>query len=226
MTRLKVLIIVLFSFLNGYAQKLSDSPYLNSKITIIYDSYTQYNWGVAFKPLQNGYLYKVGMHISDNDTCDHIIQVWINDGLQNSLLAGPYIWISVPGFQGWDEFDFPSAIEIKANRTYIVSIINSTDLKTSNIGNFNSTSQNRPARNPQVKISNDPGIIGSIDLHVNNSVKIAVAAELTPGTIGSDQKPAIIHYQLVLNSWKHHQAAQNLISISGRFPMITLTGRI
>jgi hypothetical protein len=39
-----------------------------------------------------------------------------------------------------------------------------------------------------VKISNNPGIIGSIDLHVNNSVKIAVAAELTPGTIGSDQK--------------------------------------
>jgi hypothetical protein len=130
----------------------------------------------------------IGMYISANDVSNHVVQVWINEGNHNSLIAGPYIWNSISGFQGWNEFEFPSAIEIKTNRNYIISIINSADLNVSNTEYFNSITSNITLRSSNENNISDQENLSTMDWHINNSVRIAVAPELNPGSIGSDQR--------------------------------------
>ncbi len=187
MLKLIIGTILLFYCQLGYSQTL-DANHNKNEVLVTYDAYTQCKWGTAFQTLENGFVTKIGMHISGREGGNHLVQLWESVGNNNALLAGPYIWNILSGAQGWYEFEFPSPIAVNANKIYILSLVNSTDLNSANRELFNSVTSNALLKNPQDQNTENLGSTPQIDWHINNSVRIIVNPKLTAGTIGADQK--------------------------------------
>lgn len=182
MNRLTILILLFFCGMTGYGQAPSGNLFLNSEVPVVYDHYTQYEWGVSFKTALPGYLYRAGMYRSEADTGVYKVQLWLNEGLKNRSVAGPFLWPSHDGTTGWSEFEFPSPVELKANGIYILSLIIDDNIKRSETNRLTSPELNSTERNNEMN-----GHADMSDWYTNNSLRIAVTPALMAGTIGEGQ---------------------------------------
>lgn len=187
MRKLLIAIILLFYCQSGYTQTFNVN-HVNNELLVTYDAYTLCKWGTAFQILENGYVTKVGMHVSPNEGGDHLILLWENTGNQNILFAGPFVWNISSGVQGWYEFEFPSPIPVFANKTYILSIVNNAENTVANREYFNAITTKGKLRNPQEQTAGNQGSSPQIDWHIINSARVIVNPKLTAGVIGTDQK--------------------------------------
>ncbi len=97
-----------------------------------------YELGSEFITLADGVLTKARLFSHVNESGEHIIRLWRNDGGSYTLVAGPYMWSFPAGIQGWRDYIFPNPIEVQGNTTYIISISNGPDLNYMSTYNFQS----------------------------------------------------------------------------------------
>lgn len=83
--------------------------------------------GTEFETSANGYIKKVRLFSHLEESGNHIIQLWVYNGSQYTLFAGPYTWNFSSGIQDWREYTFASPISVQANSKYIISITTGTD---------------------------------------------------------------------------------------------------
>jgi hypothetical protein len=159
----------------------------------LWGSDSRYELGTEFQVLSAGFITKMRLYSNINEGGDHDIRLWMYDGLAYTLAAGPYTWNFSSGYQGWREYELPSAIEVFANTRYIISITNSGDYYYSVRGNFISATTNEHISYIRGLYTSNLGSVPSIQYETNCYFRDIVFA-LTPsngnlaaGTIGNSQ---------------------------------------
>jgi hypothetical protein len=91
-----------------------------------YNSYnwTRMDWGTQFRVLTDGFITKVRLYTGVDETGVHTIRLWVSNGSDYTLIAGPYTWNISSVYEGWQVFDLPSARAVTAGHDYVVSITN------------------------------------------------------------------------------------------------------
>ena len=182
MNKLTIFILLFFCNMTSNGQAPSGTSFLNSEVPLVYDHYTHFKWGVSIKAEQPGFLFRAGMYRSAADTGVYKVQLWINEGLKNHSVAGPFLWASQNGVTGWTEFEFPSPVELEPSSTYILSLTKDGDPKRSEKNDLITTKLNTTERNSEM---NTP--VDLSNWYTNNSLRVAVSSALTPGSISPEQ---------------------------------------
>ncbi|MBN2613905.1 MAG: DUF4082 domain-containing protein, partial [Bacteroidales bacterium] len=151
-----------------------------------------YELGTQFQTYSNGYFTKARLFSHINEGGNHTIRLWMYNGSGYSLVAGPYIWNFEAGMEGWREFKFPSPVIAEMNRTYILSISNSSDYYYVKTENFSYTQHGEYLRYIKGTYSPLLDSVPTASVYSSNYYRDIVFAlsdadTLIPGTIGSNQ---------------------------------------
>ena len=189
-----------------------------------------YELGSEFRTLSDGYITKARLYTRVNEGGDHIVRLWVLNGSVYTLAAGPYTWNFPTGVQGWRSFTFPVPVAVNANRTYIISISNSTDHYYV-IGGTPASATNG------VYIRYLRGVysttLGSVPTNSNTNCyfrdvvfAISGAETITPGTIGAAQTICYNSAPAALIQLTAPSGEQVVTPISGKALLITTSGQI
>ena len=194
--------IILFTFFYCNYTQSQDVIIPVPEIKVQYDFYNQCKLGTAFKTLDNGYLLKIRLLLNNDEHGEILIKLWEYDGSRNILLSGPYVWNIPSGNSGWQEFEFPYAIPLIKNKTYLISIGSNTN---SNSTGRTSILNEKSNGNGRIVKEQSPDNLGSAILsnwYIVNSprINVIVSLRLTPGVIGNDQT---ICYNSIPEPLKH-----------------------
>jgi len=86
------------------------------------------NLGTEFEVLIGGFITAVRLYTDVNEAGVHQIRLWRqNDNLTYDQILPTINWTFPAGTTGWREYMLPSAVQVEANRNYIVSISNDPD---------------------------------------------------------------------------------------------------
>ena len=92
-----------------------------------YDN-SPYNMGTEFEVLRDGFITKARLFTHESQSGNHIVRLWMKDIYGNYIPAtDQFIWNITAGFEGWQEFEFPTAIPVQSGNDYIISITNGPD---------------------------------------------------------------------------------------------------
>lgn len=185
MTRFLGVIIFLLFIQSGFAQNRIRINYItDTQVSINLNNESELS--TRFTVSENGFASKVRI-LNENDwTGDLTVKVIQNSGIKNTLVAGPYNWRLKKTMQGWIEFDFPSAIPVFKDFTYILSISkraqqNSSENSSISINSYPDT------KNPKVPAVTKPFSNLVKSGRFNFIVLIVAYPKLTAGSIGRSQ---------------------------------------
>ncbi len=125
--------------------------------------YSQFNMffelGTEFQVLSDGYITKAKLYSHASEGGEHTVRLWGKNGAAWSLLAGPYAWSFLPGYQGWREFTLPAPVAADSGRVYIISISTSSDNYFMYTGGFTPAVQGDYIRYQRGLYSTSPGAV-------------------------------------------------------------------
>lgn len=186
MRKVLVVVFLLVYYQSGYAQNKIEVNYITD-IQVSLNSKNEFKTNTEFKISQNGLAGKIRLLNHNNEFGNLYIELFEVSGNHKSLVAGPYSWDINSEVQAWKEFEFPAAIPVFTDKTYIISVSSRTDTYYSTSAIPISPQSYGNAGNPdRVNIA-----ISGNDLSLKglnrSSVLIFVYPELTAGIIGQPQ---------------------------------------
>lgn len=97
-----------------------ENSILTTQVPDSYGSDNTYELGTLFQTKVAGKITKVRLYTHAKESGVHTVRIW--DQSTKTVLAGPYEWNITAGTQGWQEYELPEALSIKANTSYVVSV--------------------------------------------------------------------------------------------------------
>lgn len=190
MRKVLLIVILLVYYQLSSAQNKIEVNYITD-IQVSLNSKNEFKSNTAFKISQNGLAGKIRLLNHNNEIRNLYVELLEISGNHKSLVTRPYSWDINSEVQAWKEFEFPAAIPVFKDKTYIISISDRTDpYYSTSVIPISSRSYGNTG-NPDktnIEISGNDLLFRGLN---SSSVLIYIYPELTAGIIGQPQ--AIIY---------------------------------
>ena len=141
-----------------------------------------------FNVSQDGFASKIRFLNRNNQNQNLFIELRENSGSKKPLVAGPYAINLNNKTEGWIELEFPAAIPVFKEKSYILSIFSKADNKSSSGSSLSNSSGSNPDTGNSNKTNSETEGNNQLFKGQNSiAVLIFIYTELTSGTIGNSQ---------------------------------------
>ena len=185
MKKFLVFFVFLLFFQSGFAQKRIEVNYLTDTQVSSNRNY-EFELNTEFTVSETGSASRVRLLNNNHEAGDFIVKILDSSGKQNSETGGSNAWIFSANIEGWTEFEFPFAIPVSKDKTYILSLTKTTDQVNSN-ESLNSLTYNSYIQNSQKLYAENSGNNLAGNGRFRYVVLIVVNPKLNAGIIGQEQ---------------------------------------